>query len=78
MQTIKNEPVIAAILLVIAATIGLLVAFGVQVTAEQREAIEAWVGSVLALGFLVRSRVAPVSKRPTLASAPPPTPSTEG
>jgi hypothetical protein len=74
---LKTEPVIAAILLVIAATITLLVAFGVQVTDVQREAIEGWVGAVLALGFLVRSKVAPtatpsVSVRTGTPSAPVP------
>lgn len=69
MTTIKNEPVVAAILLVIAASIALLVAFGVHVTADQREAIEGWVGAVLALGFLVRSRVTPAAKVPAPAAA---------
>lgn len=63
-MNIKNEPVIASILLVIAATITLLVAFGVHVTADQREAIEAWVAAVLGLGFLVRSKVTPAAKLP--------------
>ena len=59
MQTIKNEPVMTAILAFVVATIALLVAFGVQVTAEQREAIEGWAGSALILGLVVRSRVTP-------------------
>lgn len=61
-KLLANEPVMAAILAVVTATIVLLVAFGVHVTADQREAIEGWVGAVLALGLLVRSRVSPAKK----------------
>lgn len=63
-KVISNEPVIAAILAVVAATIALLIAFNVHISAGQREAIEGWVGAVLALGFLVRSRVTPKTKQP--------------
>lgn len=69
MNSIKNEPVIAAILLVIAASIALLVSFGVHVSDVQREAIEGWVGAVLALGFLVRSQVTPAAKQPATPAA---------
>lgn len=62
-KILSAEPVMAAILAVVTATIVLLVAFGVHVTADQREAIEGWVGAVLLLGVAVRSQVTPKSKQ---------------
>jgi hypothetical protein len=70
MKLLATEPVMTAILAVVTATVALLVAFHVHVTADQREAIEVWVGAVLVLGVAVRSRVTPKAKQPSL----PPTP----
>jgi hypothetical protein len=70
MKLLLNEPVMAGAIALVAATVTLLVAFGVHVTAPQREAIEGWVGTVLALSLVVRSRVTPQAKQP----APTPTP----
>jgi Na+/phosphate symporter len=61
-KLLATEPVMTAILAVVTATVALLV------TADQREAIEAWVGAVLVLGVAVRSQVTPKAK----ASQPPP------
>lgn len=71
LNVITREPVMAAVVAVVGATVALLVAFGVHVSADQREAIEAWVGALLALGLLVRSQVTPKAKTP----APPAPPS---
>jgi hypothetical protein len=69
LKLILNEPVMAAILATVAATVALLVAFHVSVTADQREAIEGWVGAVLLLGVAVRSRVTPTAGRPVAATS---------
>lgn len=61
-KLLVEEPVIAAVGGLVAATIALLVAFGVHITAVQREAIEGWCLAVLALGIAVRSRVTPKHK----------------
>jgi hypothetical protein len=61
---VAAEPVMAATLAVVTATVALLVAFHVHVTADQREAIEGWVAAVLLLGVAVRSRVSPTAKAP--------------
>jgi hypothetical protein len=61
---VASEPVMAAVLGLVAASITLLVAFGVHVTADQREAIEAWVAATIVLGVLVRSKVTPTRKAP--------------
>jgi len=71
-KLLATEPVMAAILAVVTATVALLVAFHVHVTADQREAIEAWVGAVLVLGVAVRSQVTPKAKAPASAPASPP------
>jgi hypothetical protein len=59
----KNEPVLTAVIALVAATVGLLVAFGVHVTPEQRSAIEAWVTAVIGVGVWVRSKVTPAAKQ---------------
>jgi hypothetical protein len=69
-KLLTTEPVMAAILAVVTATVALLVAFHVHVTADQREAIEAWVGAVLVLGVAVRSQVTPKSKAPVHLPSP--------
>jgi hypothetical protein len=69
-KLLATEPVMAAILVVVTATVALLVAFHVHVTADQREAIEAWVGAVLVLGVAVRSQVTPKAKQSSLPPAP--------
>ena len=71
---ILTEPVMAAILAVVTATVVLLVAFGVHVTADQREAIEGWVAAVLMLGIVVRSQVTPTAKQLPLVEQMPPQP----
>ena len=63
MRLLITEPVMAAALALVGLTVGLLVAFGVHVTADQREAIEAWVGGVLALALVVRRQVTPTAKQ---------------
>jgi hypothetical protein len=68
-KLLTTEPVMAAILAVVTATVALLVAFHVHVTADQREAIEGWVGAVLVLGVAVRSQVTPKARRPDLVVA---------
>jgi hypothetical protein len=62
LDKIKNEPVMVAIVGFIAATIALLIAFGVHVTPDQREAIEAWVLAGVALAVAIRSLVSPTRK----------------
>jgi hypothetical protein len=69
-KLLATEPVMAAILAVVTATVALLVAFHVHVTADQREAIEAWVGAVLVLGVAVRSQVTPKAKAPVHLPSP--------
>jgi hypothetical protein len=58
----KNEPVLAAIYALIVAARVLLVAFGVDLTEVQSNAIDGFVLAALALGLVVRSRVTPVNK----------------
>ena len=65
MKLLVTEPVMAGVVALVGLTIALLVAFGVHVTADQREAIEGWVGGVLALGLVVRSQVTPAAKKPS-------------
>lgn len=72
MRLLATEPVMTAIAAVIAATIVLLVAFGVHITADQREAIEGWCLSVGALGLVVRSQVTPKAKQPAAPTPAPP------
>lgn len=70
MKKLANEPVVAATVALVAATITLLIAFGVHVTADQREAIEAWVLAVIGLGVFVRAKVTPAAKvEPALQEA---------
>lgn len=59
----SNEPVMTASALV-AAVLGLLVAFGVQITDDQQRAIATFVAVVvpLAAGLVARRKVTPVAK----------------
>jgi hypothetical protein len=66
----KNEPVLTAVIALVAATVGLLVAFGVHVTPEQRSAIEAWVVAAVSVGVYVRSKVTPAAKKASASPAP--------
>lgn len=59
----KNEPVLVAVTALVVATIALLVAFGVDVTDEQRGAIIGFVVALYGVAVLIRSRVSPVKKR---------------
>jgi hypothetical protein len=58
----KNEPVLAAIYALIVAARVLLVAFGVDLTEVQSNAIDGFVLAALGLGLVVRSKVTPVNK----------------
>lgn len=53
-----KEPVM--VMTVIKAGVALAIAFGLNLTTEQREAIFAFAGAVIALGWMARSRVTPV------------------
>lgn len=59
-----GEPVLTAITGLVAAAIGLLVAFGVAFTAAQTGAVVGFVVAVYAVAVLVRSKVTPVKPRP--------------
>lgn len=61
----KNEPVLAAIYALIVAARVLLVAFGVDLTEVQSNAIDGFVLAALGLGLVVRSKVTPVNKEAT-------------
>lgn len=61
-EKLKNEPVMIGLAMFVGATVALLVAFGVDVSAAQREAIEAWVFAAAVLGVAVRSLVRPMRK----------------
>lgn len=60
----SKEPVVSLVLGLIAAGVALLVAFGVDITAEQAGAMATFAGAALALGFYVRSKVVPAKKLP--------------
>lgn len=64
----KNEPVLtlAGITAVVAALIGVLVAFGVPMTDDQQKAVLVAVGAIapLALAYYARKRVTPVAADP--------------
>lgn len=55
----SNEPVIALVLGLVSAAVGLLVAFGVHITEVQGGAIAGFVAAALGLGVYVRSKVTP-------------------
>jgi hypothetical protein len=59
---LKNEPVVVAFMAFVGATIALLIAFNVHVSAVQREAIEGWCFAAVVLGVAVRSLVTPTRK----------------
>ena len=61
-EKIKNEPLVTAIVVLLAATAGLLAAFGVEITSEQRDAIIAFVVALIVVVALVRSKVTPTRK----------------
>lgn len=69
---LQNEPVAAAgiVALVVRSTLGLLVAFGVEVTDAQMVAIDTFVGAIVTLAAIIyaRRRVTPT------AAFPPPLP----
>lgn len=54
---VKDEPVLSTITTFVAAAIGLLVAFGVALTAAQIAAIGAFVVALYGVGVLVRNYV---------------------
>ncbi len=56
----NREPVLTAVTVLIAATIGLLVAFGVEVTEDQKAAIVAFVVATYVMAGIVRQKVTPV------------------
>lgn len=59
----KGEPVLTAITGLVAASIALLAAFGVEFTTDQVAAILGWVVAVYGVALIVRARVDPVSRR---------------
>lgn len=61
MNAIRNEPVIVALLTLIAATIALLVAFGVKLTELQVSAVIHFFEALLIVGLLIRNKVSPVN-----------------
>jgi hypothetical protein len=62
LSKIKNEPVVVGLMGFVGATVALLIAFGVHVSAVQREAIEAWVLASVVLAGAIRSAVKPMAK----------------
>lgn len=58
----RDEPVLVAITGLVGAGLTLLVAFGVDFTAEQTTAIGGFVAAVYAVAVLVRSKVRPERK----------------
>lgn len=61
----SNEPVMALVLGLVSAAVGLLVAFGVHITELQAGAIAGFVAAALALGVYVRGKVTPSKKEGT-------------
>lgn len=57
-----NEPVVSLVLGLIAATAGLLTAFGVDLTPEQIAALGTFAGAALGVAFFVRAKVTPTGK----------------
>lgn len=62
MNTVKNEPVLAAVTGLVIAVLATLVAFGVAFTPEQTSAVVGLVAAVYAVAVLVRSKVTPTNK----------------
>lgn len=56
---LKNEPVVTAVVTLLAAAGGLLAAFGVHLTDVQVAAVAQFVQDALIVAFLVRSQVTP-------------------
>lgn len=65
----KSEPVLTVITAFVAATLGLLAAFGLDFTAEQTAAIVGWVAAAYGVALLIRSRVSPVRSRAEVKAA---------
>lgn len=61
MNVVKNEPIVSAVVAVIAASAALLVAFGVPLTETQIGAVSGEAVAVIGLGLLVRAKVTPVA-----------------
>lgn len=59
----SGEPVLTVITAFVAATIGVLAAFGLDFTAAQVGAITGWVAAAYGGALLIRSRVRPVAAR---------------
>lgn len=62
LEALKNEPLLTAITALVAAAIALLVAFGVDVTDDQKIAIGGFVVALYVLVGVVRSKVTPTRK----------------
>jgi uncharacterized membrane protein len=62
MKVVSDEPVLTAITGLIAATAGLLAAFGVNLTDEQLTALLAFIPAVYAVALVVRHFVTPTKK----------------
>lgn len=66
MNTIKNEPVLAAVTALLVAGGTLLAAFGVHLTGVQIAAVSQFVQTAYVLAYLVRSQVTPKDRLPYL------------
>lgn len=66
MNPIKNDPVVTAVVVLLAAAGALLAAFGVHLTDIQVAAVVQFVQDALALAFLVRSQVTPKARQASL------------
>lgn len=62
MERLQNNPVLVMVTGFVAAAVALLVAFGVDVTAEQSAAISGFVVAVYVVAVYVRSKVTPNRK----------------
>ncbi len=65
----RNEPVLSAVTGLVVASVALLVAFGVEVTDEQKLAIVGFVAALYAVAVLIRSRVTPTVTRESVKRA---------
>lgn len=68
MNPITDEPVVTAILALLASAFGLALAFGVHLTGLQIAAVSQFVQAALVIAFLVRAKVTPESRLPKPAS----------
>lgn len=59
-----TEPVLAAITALVAAAIVLLVAFGVNISDDQKEAIGAFIVALYGVAVFIRSKVTPTAVVP--------------